>query len=59
MSDLNWIIYRIFSKEPRSKVIITGDFNKNDLKEKTMLKYGVKPIIDPSKATHIKGGHLD
>ena len=45
MNDLHWVLHRIFSKEPRSKIIITGDFNKNDLSAQKMSKYGVIPLI--------------
>lgn len=59
MNNLDWIFYRIFSKEPHSRVIVTGDFNKNDLSLAKMAKYGITPVLDPKTVTHIKGGHLD
>jgi hypothetical protein len=32
--DLAWILYRVFSINPESKVVVTGDFNKCTLNSK-------------------------
>lgn len=55
LRDLYWIILRIFSRDPKSKVIITGDFNKNNLDTYKMSKYNMRPILDEKVSAHNMG----
>jgi len=59
MTDLKAVIHRVFSKEPETKVIITGDFKKCDLMEKSLAKYNFKPVLPANTPTHEKLGALD
>ena len=59
LRNLQWMIYRLFIKDPTANLIITGDFNKHHLNQQVMKKYNIKALIPPGTATDNEGNLLD
>ena len=59
LRNLQWMIYRLFIKDPTANLIITGDFNKHHLNRQVMNKYNIKALIPPGTATHNEDNLLD
>lgn len=53
MRNLMWLEHLIFSQDKNSKLVKTGDFNKDHLPVKLEENYGLKPVVTEGVAIHV------
>ena len=61
MSNLNWMLNRIYFMDKDSLVVVAGDFNIVGMKKTKFLsnKFNLTKALRKDMATHRKGGNLD